>query len=178
MEKALSFREIRSNLEQHLNFIEQHRHPIVFVLDQISDKKNIAALFRLADAARIKHVYFFKMEPFNKDAKLNRIARSTAEFIPYSFIDNLKELTALKQDYQFLALEITNQSIPYYQYNNKHPIALLIGNEQTGLSQALINLSDQSVHVPMMGRNTSMNVAMATAIATYGLLEVMNKLPE
>lgn len=178
MEKALNFREIRSNLSDYMTFIEKHRHPVVFILDQLSDKKNIAALFRLADAARIEHVYFFGKQLLESDAKLKRIARSASDFVPSSFIKDLDELNLLKEQYHFLALEITNRSIPYYQYPKNQPIALLIGNEQKGLSQALLDLSDLSVHVPMMGRNTSMNVAMATGIATYGLLEKMGRLSE
>lgn len=177
MEKALNFREIRSNLADYLAFIENHRHPMVFILDHLSDKKNVAALFRLADAARIEHVYFFGQQPSESDPKLKRIARSASDFVPSSWIANQKALEKLKERYHFLALEITNLSIPYYQYQGNQPVALLIGNEQGGLSQSLLDLSDQSIHVPMMGRNTSMNVAMATGIASYGLLEKMKKLP-
>lgn len=178
MEKALNFREIRSNLSDYMTFIENHRHPVVFILDQLSDKKNVAALFRLADAARIEHIYFFGKQPLESDAKLKRIARSASDFVPSSYIDDLNELKLLKKQYHFLALEITNRSIPYYKYQEDQPIAILIGNEQKGLSQILLDLSDLSVHVPMMGRNTSMNVAMATGIATYGLLQNMGRLTD
>ncbi|GAB5553269.1 MAG: TrmH family RNA methyltransferase [Saprospiraceae bacterium] len=177
MEKALNFREIRSNLTAYLAFIEKNRHPMVFILDHLSDKKNVASLFRLADAARIEHVYFFGQPHSETDSKLKRIARSASEFVPSSTINQLEELEQLKEKYRFLALEITNQSIPYYQYQGDQPVALLIGNEQNGLSQDLLKLSDQSIHIPMMGRNTSMNVAMATGIATYGLLDKMKRLP-
>ena len=178
MEKALNFRELRPDLDKHLAYIEKHRHPIVFILDQLSDSKNIASLFRLADAARIEHLFLFKRTKDDLSPKLKRIARSASEFVPSTVINEYEALVKLKEQYQFLGLELTNKSIPYYQYKSDRPIAILIGNEQSGLSPALLDLCEQSLHVPMMGRNTSMNVAMATGIVTYGLLEKMNRLPD
>ena len=47
---------------------------------------------------------------------------------------------------------------------------MVIGNEKDGVSEELLALCQTSIHIPMYGVNTSMNVAMATAIAVYGLL--------
>ena len=46
----------------------------------------------------------------------------------------------------------------------------MIGNEQRGVSEELLALTTQSIHLPMLGMNTSMNVTCAAGIAVYGLL--------
>jgi tRNA G18 (ribose-2'-O)-methylase SpoU len=48
---------------------------------------------------------------------------------------------------------------------------LVIGNEERGISDEVLGLLDASVHIPMHGVKTSLNVAMATGIVTYALLE-------
>ena len=176
MEKQLSFIELRQNLEQYLQFIEQNRHPIIFIADQISIKQNIAALYRLADAARIAHLYLYQPKITDAAVKIRKVSRSTFDFVPSTIVEEIEDLKILKEKYEWIALEITNTSIPYYQLESKQSIALIIGNEQKGISQELLDLCDRSIHVPMMGRNTSMNVAMATGIATFGLLEKMDRL--
>ena len=46
-------------------------------------------------------------------------------------------------------------------------VCLVVGAENTGVCQALLDASDATVHIPMRGHNSSMNVANACAIATY-----------
>ena len=46
-------------------------------------------------------------------------------------------------------------------------VCLVVGAENAGVCQALLDASDATVHIPMRGHNSSMNVANACAIATY-----------
>ena len=178
MERQLKFEDIRPDLEKYLNEINKNRHPLVFILDNLINKRNIAGIFRLADAARIAHVYLYQSSTPSDSFKVKRISRSTSEFIPHTYLSKIGDLRVLQDDYRFVGLEMTTQSIPYYRFKSKEPIALLIGNEQRGLSQELLDLCERCLHIPMMGRNTSMNVSMATGIVTYGILNKMGRLPK
>lgn len=177
MEKALNYREIRPNLEEYLKMAAANRQPIALLLDRVQNRRNIAALFRLADAARVAEVILYQcsIDP-QEDNKVKKIARSAQQIVPQRRTEHLSDLKALKKTYHFVALEITTQSIPYFHYKGPTPLALVIGNEQKGVSQDLLDLCEESIHVPMLGRNSSMNVAMATGIATYGLLHVTGHL--
>ncbi|HKK76239.1 MAG TPA: TrmH family RNA methyltransferase [Saprospiraceae bacterium] len=177
MEKALNYREMRPDLEEYLKSVEANRHPIALILDRVKNRRNIAALLRLADAARVKEVILYQCGiDTQEDNKVKKVARSAQEFVPQRSTHQLSDLTALQREYRLVGLEITNKSVPYYEYSGKVPLALVIGNEQRGISQEVLDLCEESVHVPMMGRNSSMNVAMASGIATYGLLKVIGKL--
>ena len=48
-------------------------------------------------------------------------------------------------------------------------ICLIVGAENAGVCQALLDASDVTVHIPMRGHNSSMNVANACAIAAYDI---------
>lgn len=177
MERALNYREIRPDFEAYLKEIEKNRHPIALLLDRVENRRNLASLFRLADAARVQEVILYHCGiDSEKEHKVKKVARSTHQYVSQREVNTLSELIALKKEYHLVGLEITNKSVPYYKYSGKTPLAMVIGNERKGISQELLNLCDESVHVPMMGRNSSMNVAMAAGIATYGLLQLMDRL--
>jgi TrmH family RNA methyltransferase len=46
-------------------------------------------------------------------------------------------------------------------------VLLVMGNEQTGLSDPLARACDQLVRIPMAGRADSLNLAVATAVMLY-----------
>lgn len=175
-ERQLHFQEEREDFESYLSYIQQHRHPLSLLLDRVQDIRNIGALFRIADAARLSHIYGYKLPDLEQQKKFNRVARGTEEYVPYTALQSLKEVEMLKNDFTLIGLEITNQSIPYYQLADPGPCILVIGNEQQGVSEEILTLTDQCVHIPMFGVKTSMNVSVATGIAAYGMLEKMGAL--
>ena len=72
-----------------------------------------------------------------------------------------------------IALEITNNSKPLREINfaKLGKVALIVGNERRGISKEFLSQSDKSVHIDMYGKNSSMNVATALAIACYKITE-------
>jgi tRNA G18 (ribose-2'-O)-methylase SpoU len=76
----------------------------------------------------------------------------------------------LKTDnYTIYALEITKNSIPIHKasFKKNQKIALVIGDENFGVSDEILKLSDGIFHIDMFGQNSSMNVVQATNIALY-----------
>ncbi len=51
------------------------------------------------------------------------------------------------------------------------PVALVVGNEITGVSQPVLDLCDGAVEIPMYGVKHSLNVAVAFGIATYAVVQ-------
>lgn len=169
--KPLTFRETRPDYAVYLDFIQHNRHPISLLLDRVLDLRNIGAIFRLADAARIAKIYFYKMEAIQLTVQFRRVARSAEQFVPYESLATLEQVQALALSHQFLALEWTNDSVLYTEISPQKPILLAIGNEETGVSSEILQLAETCIHLPMYGIKTSMNVAVATGIAVYKLLE-------
>lgn len=91
--------------------------------------------------------------------------------MPHSTIEDYNELESYLTDnnFEIIALEITSNSKPLKEvmisFDKK--IALLIGSEINGISEELLKLSDQIVHINMFGKNSSMNVVQAASIALY-----------
>ena len=74
-----------------------------------------------------------------------------------------------KEKYTIIALEITNNStsINNLKISNKNKTAIIIGNENYGVSKNLLSIANHTTHIEMFGKNSSMNLAQATAICLY-----------
>jgi tRNA G18 (ribose-2'-O)-methylase SpoU len=165
--KQLEYKDERGNFEERLAQVNANRQPLSLLLDSLDDAKNIGGIFRIADAANIQHIYLYNCNYSLTDKRLQRTARSTQKYVPSSSVSTFEEFLVLKKEHQTVALEITSQSIPYTSLNVNKPILLVIGAENEGVSKEILEQVDISIHVPMLGINTSMNVMTATAIAVF-----------
>jgi tRNA G18 (ribose-2'-O)-methylase SpoU len=134
---------------------------------------NVGALFRLADALGVEHLHLAGASPVPPDAKIRRTARSAERHVAWSHeADALRVVAALKrQGWRLVALELSAASVPLdaLAIAPGDRICLVVGAESAGVSQALLDAADATVHIPMRGHNSSMNVATACAIAAYDI---------
>lgn len=152
--------------------------PLSILADNIRHAENIGSLFRLADALGIQHIYLGGESACPPDPKIRRTSRSTEKSVAYSQHDDAVELAKALQAKKLLlvALEISTQSLalsdPAFQQKIKgRELCLVLGSENTGVEDELLQLADISVHIPMQGQNSSMNVATAAAIACYEIIQ-------
>jgi len=171
--QVLNFDDQRKDVEERLAFIKANPHPIVMVLDQLQNPRNVGAIFRLAEAARVKKIYLFQALLEVNEKKFQRAARSTSLYIDYEIVPTLDALKEKLSTYEVVALEKTNQSKSFADFrpNEAKEIALIIGNERLGVSTTLLDICESAIHIPMFGLNTSMNVVTATGIVLFDLLQ-------
>ena len=74
-----------------------------------------------------------------------------------------------------IAIEQSKDSIPYTKLDYNLPLALVVGNETTGVSEEVLKMSDVIIEIPMFGINKSLNVIVSTAIVGYHLFEKLQK---
>lgn len=151
------------------NFSEQ-QFPITIICDHISSAANIGAIFRLADAFGVEKVIFVGKEPvFTR--RMEKTARATHKTVLFEHLAKENDCIELlkKEKYTIVALEITNNSIPInnLKISSKNKTAIIIGNENYGVSKSLLSIANHTTHIEMFGKNSSMNLAQATAICLY-----------
>jgi len=157
---------------------KQQSFPIILVCDNVTNAANIGSLFRIADAFGIKKIIFCGTHiPLGrKMTKTSRATEKTVVFETYELVSEI--ITTLKnQDYTIISLEITNNSLPIdtYQFSTEKSIALVVGDENFGISEEVLTLSDAIIRINMFGQNSSMNVVQATNIALYEITKQLNK---
>ena len=144
--------------------------PVTVVCDNVTDASNIGSLFRTCDAFGVEKLILCGKD-ISLGRKMKKTSRATEMFVNFELKSSASEVVArLKnQDYQIISLEIASSStsINSYNFSTTKPIALVIGDENFGVSEAILNDSEAILHIDMFGNNSSMNVVQATNIALY-----------
>ncbi|CAD0005377.1 TrmH family RNA methyltransferase [Flavobacterium salmonis] len=155
------------------NQFERKTFPITLVCDHIYFQQNIGSLFRISEAFGVENIIFLGKDIPLTPRKINKTSRSTHLHVPHIVIEETAELVdyLIENNFEIIALEITSNSKPLKEViipENKK-IALLIGSEIEGISDKLLEISNQIVHINMFGKNSSMNVVQAVSIILYEL---------
>lgn len=144
--------------------------PVTLVCEQITNAPNVGSLFRTADAFGVEKLVLCG-EHIPLGRKMTKTSRATEKSVHFEIKESaLQTVTDLKKKgYQIIALEITNTSSSIYshKFSEVQPIALIVGDENFGVSESVLKLSDSIIHIDMFGQNSSMNVVQATTIALY-----------
>lgn len=132
---------------------------------------NVGALFRSCDAFGVAKLYLCGYTGTPPRAEITKTALGAERTVPWEYHrQTLRLLKRLKADgVPIVALEQTRRSIPLPRYRPRFPLALVVGNEVTGVSPATRRLADDVVAIPMHGAKESLNVAVAAGVALYAL---------
>jgi tRNA G18 (ribose-2'-O)-methylase SpoU len=145
--------------------------PLRLLAHDVDLAGNVGALFRIADALGIEHLHLTGASPLPPDPKIRRSARSAERHVAWSHAaDPLAVVAQLRaQGWRIVALELSTRSVALHELAVAagERVCLVLGAESTGVAQALLDAADATVHIPMRGHNSSMNVANACAIAAY-----------
>lgn len=164
---------------ENSNFPER-KFPIVLVADGINSPANAGSLFRLADAFNIQKIVFCGKPIDLSSNRLKRTARSTAQTV--TFEQREDTVTAcedlLSRGYCLFALEIAENStsVSSFDFKKIDKVGLIIGNENVGISDEVLQLSHYRIHITMFGKNSSMNVAQATGIAFFEITKSLRSI--
>ncbi|MBD0832176.1 TrmH family RNA methyltransferase [Aestuariibaculum sediminum] len=157
-------------LTHYTSNFKTQKFPITVISDQVTNAPNIGSLFRICDAFGVQKLILCG-EGINLGRKTAKTSRATEKVVEYAICKSaLHEVKLLKEEgVSIIALEITENSHPIHKFNFpfNHPLALVIGDENFGISESILNIADAVIHIDMFGQNTSMNVVQATNIALY-----------
>lgn len=156
---------------QHQN--SEKKYSLCFIAHDVDVPMNIGSLFRVADALGVEKLYLTGKSLVPPNTKIKKTSRSAEKYVSYSYADeSLPVVLALKaKGYKIVSLEITSssQTLDHLTVPDNGKVCLVLGAEDKGVSQEILDESDQTIHIPMLGANSSMNVATACAIATYDI---------
>ncbi|HEY9053687.1 MAG TPA: 23S rRNA (guanosine(2251)-2'-O)-methyltransferase RlmB [Rectinemataceae bacterium] len=140
---------------------------LVLVLDHIEDPQNFGAILRSADAFGIG----FVIAPFRR-ASLpgDAVARASAgaiAWVPIVLVPNVAAaIERLKKEgFWIYAADMGGTTLEGFEFPDRSCIVL--GNEGSGVSRLLKDISDGLLSVPMRGHVDSLNVSVAGALFMY-----------
>ena len=148
-----------------------HNKEIVVIADEIRSPENVGMILRVTEAFGCKEVYFIGDSPTLDSNRVKRASRSSEKELKLHFnqeskstIYNLKNI-----GFKVFALEITKNSqlIQKVDFTSQEKIAVFIGNERKGISEDILSTIENHLYFDMFGKNSSLNVVNALAIALY-----------
>lgn len=173
---------------------------MVVILHNIRSLQNVGAIFRTADAAGVEKIYLCGITPSPFDelgrlrTQLTKVSLGAEKYIEWEhyksttrLIDRLKN-----ESYRIFAIEQSKKAVPYYKIKLKNlktnktknlKIALILGSEISGLSDAILKKCDKILEIPMRGimirqahhpkrrggGKESLNVSVAFGIVVFSL---------
>lgn len=165
---------LRAEKVNRQDFLARPRNPITLVLSGLK-MENLGSLFRTADAANVERLILCGV-PYRPDSlSFRQAAKGSHRWVPHSVAPSAVEVVRqLKDEGHFIvALEQAVDSMPYHRTQYRFPCVLVIGREREGVDEELLSLADLTVELPMDGMTNSLNVAVATGILVYRMIEYM-----
>jgi tRNA G18 (ribose-2'-O)-methylase SpoU len=151
------------------------RAPIIGFLDNIRSLYNVGSIFRTSDGAFINSLYLAGYTPHPPRKEIEKTALGSTETIPWRYFqDPLEGVAAARAaGARICVLEHTTGSRPYTSLTPADfPLCLVVGNELTGITPAVISAADIAIEIPMHGTKQSLNAAVAYGIALFELVRV------
>lgn len=144
----------------------------IAVLEDVVNPTNVGAIIRSAAALNVDAVLLTKgcSDPLYRRAA--RVSMGTVFRIPWTYLtedDYMSELKRLGFATAAMALTDRSVSIDHPDPAAEPRLAILLGTEGTGLSEATISAADYTVKIPMSHGVDSLNVAAASAVAFWQL---------
>lgn len=148
--------------------------PVIVVLENIRSAYNVGSVFRTADAFLIQSIFIigYSAKPPHKEIKKTALgAEETVDWKYYkTSVEAIEELR--KEEFEIFSVEQAEKSIPLNQLEQRSTgkLALIFGNEVTGVEQSTILLSDGCVEIPQLGMKHSLNIATAAGVVLWEIV--------
>ncbi len=149
--------------------LAHRQNDLTVVLENVFDPHNISAVMRSCDAVGIQEIYVLNTKiPRHKKWGF-RSSSSAAKWLTVHQFENTDEcFAAIRKNYSSIfTTSLTNNSISLYSMDLTQSIALVFGNEHSGVSDEINALADGNFLVPQVGMIQSLNISVACAVTLY-----------
>lgn len=171
-------RELASERVPAEKVLSIERTPIYGLLDNIRSMYNVGSIFRSSDGALLRKLFLCGYTPSPPHKEIHKTSLGAAEAVPWEYIEDPLDAVARARvlGASICVLEQTDRSVPYHAVPpSAFPVCLIVGNELTGVSPALIRAADCAIEIPMFGTKQSLNVAVAYGIALFQLVRIWHQ---
>lgn len=137
------------------------------ILDHLEDPHNFGAIIRTSEAALVDGIVIPKNRGVDVNGTVIKTSVGTTENVPIAMVTNLKTtLDELKKNgFWIVGTDMEGEDYREIDYSGK--IALIIGNEGSGMSRLVKESCDFIAKIPMYGKVNSLNASVAAGIMIY-----------
>ncbi len=158
-------------------FKQSAKIPVIAVLENIRSAYNVGSVFRTADAFLLEAIYICGYTCIPPHKEIKKTALGAEETVAWKHFSTAAEAIAdLRQlNYKVYAVEQAAESILLnaLNYTAGEKIALVFGNEVTGVEEATILQCEGCIEIPQAGMKHSLNIATAAGVVLWELVRTM-----
>ena len=144
---------------------------IVLVLDSIEDPQNLGSLIRTAEACGVKGVILPKDRAAGITPAVVKASAGAVAHLPIVRVTNLAStLEELKKEGFWVVGADSRAEKSLYDLKFDMNVGIVIGSEGKGVRPLLLKKCDYTVSIPMKGKVSSLNAAMAGAVILFEIL--------
>lgn len=134
--------------------------PHTIYLDHLRSAHNVGSILRTVEAFALGEVFFSPMTPYIDHPQVVNTSMGCHQWV------NCRQNVSIDLlPRPMIALETSHRAISLYEYTFPSIFSLVIGNEEYGCSDEVLETADVIIEIPLMGRKNSLNAANAFAIA-------------
>lgn len=153
-----------------LTAVLNKRQPdITVVLENVFDPHNISAVMRTCDAIGMQDIFILsnKIPPHRKWGA--KSSSSAAKWLTiHQYTDAQECFAELRKRYKKIyTTHLSTDAVGLHELNLTEPVALVFGNEHSGVSEEIIGMADGNFIIPQVGIIKSLNISVACAVTLY-----------
>jgi len=158
--------------EKLINVLSKRQANLTVVMENVDDPHNVSAVLRTCDAVGIQDVYILTTR-IPKHKKFGYKSSSSAlKWLTIHEFDNLEAcVKALRKNFStILTTHLSSDAVQLYDIDFSESVALVFGNEHSGVTEEFRALADGNFIIPQMGIIQSLNISVACAVSIYEAL--------
>lgn len=142
----------------------------LLLIDRVQDPGNLGTMIRTADAAGFDAVVLGEGTVDLYNDKVLRATQGSLWHLPVVSLNLVTLIEQLKEwGVRVYATALHQQAVDYREISSDEAVAIIVGNEGSGVEETLIEQADKPIYIPMQGQAESLNVAVASGIIMFQL---------
>jgi tRNA (guanosine-2'-O-)-methyltransferase len=155
--------------ERLLSVLSKRQDDLTVVLENVFDPHNISAVMRTCDAVGLQDIYILNTRiPMHKRWGAKSSSSAVKWLTIHQYTDATACFAALRQSYDtILTTHLATDAVSLYDIDFRGKVALVFGNEHSGVSDEIREMADGNFIIPQSGIIRSLNISVACAVSLY-----------
>jgi len=155
-------------------FKRSEKTPVIAVLENIRSSYNVGSVFRTSDAFLLEGIYLTGYTGTPPHKEIRKTALGAEDTVAWKHFPNaIEAIQELRSNgFKVYAVEqVANSwSLEKITFEKDEKIAVVFGNEVTGVEQDTILLCDGCIEIPQLGMKHSLNIATAAGVVLWEIV--------
>ncbi len=159
------------------NVLSKRQSDLTIVFEDVHDPHNISAVMRTCDAVGVQEIYILNTKTVQTDYFGKRSSASAAGWLTIHHFDNVEACfkEVKKRFEKVFATHLGEQAHSLYELDLTQSVALVFGNEHSGVSEEALKYCDGNFIIPQVGMVQSLNISVACAVSLYEAFRQRNE---